>query len=198
MLRDQMAQRPEHRRRKSARQRDLGHGTARLRTAEPRQRRERRLVERQPHCQAENDPRRKIHQKGVEQREHDTARGIEQRARDHHGAAAMAVDQRSRQRRAQAHHQQRHREAAIDQAAREAEVGGHRLAEATDQIVGGAPRDQLREAEADDGAAGNQHSAFRTASTGAVLPPAPSGRIISTVSTQRPSLKPTDGSVPTG
>src|SRR5689334_7507938 len=90
-------------------------------------------------------------------------------------------------------------EPAMDQGSAPAEIRGDQVAEAADQVAGDAPADELRQPEPQDRAARDQPPApsCPCAAGGASLP-APSGRCICTVSTHRPSLKPTARRVPAG
>src|SRR5690606_32985686 len=114
----------------------------------------------------------------------------------------MCLDQPAGACRGKAHDAERSGEAAVHHRHAPAEIGRDQVPEGADQIVGDAPADELREAENDDGAWTDQadlrESRPGLPSCGSVVAPAPSSRCISTVSTQRPSLKPTAFSVPTG
>ena len=160
-LREQVADRPEHRRGEAAQKRDLRHGTPRLRAADPRQRGEGGVVEGEAHGDAEAGPSGIVGGHLVREGEAGAAECGETGARRHYRPAAMAVDQPPDPGRDQGHDEQRQGEAAMDEREAPAELGRDQAAEGADQVVGDTPADELRQAETPD-RAGPDHPRGRS------------------------------------
>ena len=152
-LAERVADRPEHGRREPAEERDLRHRPPGLGSADPRERREGRLVERETHPDAEAHPRGVVEREVMGHRDADAAQRVEERARRHRRAPAEAVDRAAGDGRAHPRHDQREGQAAVRDRTAPAEVGGDRFAEDGDQMIGDAPRHELRHAQARHGPA---------------------------------------------
>jgi hypothetical protein len=108
---ERMADRPEDGRGEAAQQGDLRHGAPGALAADPGQG-EGRVVEGEPHGDAEAQPGGVVGGRLVREAEADATHGREAGARHHDRSPAMPVDQLSRQRRRQAHDQKGRREPA--------------------------------------------------------------------------------------
>ena len=145
-----MPDHPEHGRGEGAEQREIRDRPPPARRHHLDQRRERRVVEAQPHAHAEEGPYREIGRLDAHQRQRVEAGRYQQRADRHHAARAVAVDGAARPCRHRAHREQRRREAEIHQAGAPASVGGDRAGQNAQGIVARAPGRDLRDAERAD------------------------------------------------
>ena len=120
--------------------RDLRDRPPGRRPPDPGERREGRLVEREPHGERRGTPTPRSRRDVVSHRDAEAAQRVEERARDHGASPAVAVDRAAGRGRAHAHHDERQGQAAVDERAAPAEVGRDLLAEDGDQVIGDAPR----------------------------------------------------------
>jgi hypothetical protein len=146
-IEQELRQRPEHRAREAAKQRESGDGLAIRRSRDRVQRGERRIVQAARHrdsCHDESGRQRHGAVRDREQRERD---GAERGAATQGEPPAMRVDQLSRGRRRNARYEQPRGEAAEHCNVADAEIAAHRGAQHGDRIVETAPRNDLRDAE---------------------------------------------------
>ena len=151
-----IADRPKRRRGEAAEQRDLRDRAPRLRPPDASERGEGGFIERRAHGEAEHQPGGVIDHDIVREAQAGAAERQKAGAGDHDGTSAMPIDEPAGRLRGEAHHHERRREAAIDERAAPAEIGGDQIAEAADEIIGNAPTDELRKPKAKDEPARDQ------------------------------------------
>ena len=103
---EKIADRPEDGRCQAAEQRDLGDRALGIGSADAGKRRERGIIKRQAHTEAEAEPRGIVGRDVVTKCEGDAAQERDSGAGDHHAPAAVSVDQSSAQRGQHAHEEQ--------------------------------------------------------------------------------------------
>ena len=147
---ERMADHPEHRRGERPEQREIGDGLPAARGRDLHERGEGRIVQTQPHPDAQERPDHEVGRFAADLRQREEPGGHEDGAERHHRARATAVDGTADGRRHEAHRQHRHGEAEEDEAAAPSRVPPDRPCEDSEAVVAGPPGGDLRDAQRED------------------------------------------------
>jgi hypothetical protein len=171
-----MRRRPAHRGGEAAGERERGDRLAGGGAEDAAERRESRVIKRSRDGDTENEPGRKIGRRMRRDGQQRKPERAEQRSRGHHHMPAMPVDQAADRRCAEAGDQEREREAAHRERERETPFRRDQRHQQHRRIEQRPPRQNLRDAEDDDGAPGTENEIVEFGHCGRQHPSTPAAR----------------------